>query len=1378
MINIPYDLSVIISGKEKIPISYVEIYDTTNTVPSSGFFVRYFSGVDTNLSGSIKRTQFEPIIMKDWSNGLPVELSNYVGAQLTNSGIFVSDPYSVTYSGFFYTDTSGLHKFATRAGGGTEILINNIQVLSGAQTISSTLTGYSSGMWDTKDFYWFGYQNLNSGWHNFKLNYYWNSTTSSYSLSGHSRSSFLTAFYTKPNGRETILSASAVSVYSGFVQPTVLTNVIMVNEDIDDGLATQCTFEVAIKRSGLYDWQQQKQDFGALKINRLCKVHIGYITESDYTITNGYTENLHLASGILQKFAGLIDAVNVEQTKDSVTATVSCRDFFKKLINGINENYPNKSNYTPIVLDSADRVGINQINNLMPMCYDNWSVFDVLETIAINGGIDPQNINRNKWDQANYFKMESNLNWPYTSTTDFNGVVTKKADPFIFQFEYGEQLYEGFKRVGDLIGYSSYFDESGDLVVKEPKGTNRIEVYETGTYGATPLSYSSSAWPFVADINASNRVYISGKLNSPASAGDITILFSGVGISAFLFMQPSGAKYNFKIYDNSTSALVFDQYYSGFSSTNRYNFFQEYTKNLPYGGYTAILRPSGDLRIEGFEYYTKNIFKPVYTLKDNVDIINIKIDQTDDYLRNEIIAIGQQVSDKGYLYSKSIDLDSISNPDAFNYVGSKRTFTLIEPTIQSQRRLDWLAKNILEKFRRKQRNISVDTQGLPHLQIGDPVGIKTNKLNLNSEAITSFDSDNEEVYYINKISSKIAQGEYTTSLSLTNLRPIESWRPPLPITTDVINAIYLGNNNTIFSNFKQLTLNSSKGYGYDGFSEQGAFISFDLFVDVDRLWVLVADSYDGAEIFKYIDVDDKTPLIRWQNITGGTYGEPPRGAVFLHNGGGEKWGNIVVPTAQNDFNGGQWIGQNSEGNVRRDGSYPIAIWAQYRNIDGLSYIQGMWVPASGTLDNRNRQLAFSSTTSGNKFFIYTVLASENAFVPDETSSQKAYLPSFVQKNSDFLLDMWIGPIASGYQLVNQNKLTNLSGYFSTFSDRWSLGQAPNTNSDPTIAATTKSVRIRNYKWNYGPGLNTYKTSYASSDGLPWTSGMDIFPVPDSDAHSNPHELFDGIIKGTKSRSDKEVMKNVYGWTYMGADMPNLFPTYANPGIDPFSTYFSPPYIAQSGIETIFHEFNPFIIKANHDFYLTVQTLLFDGIIDYTTNGFVSSITRTLYEGSTSLPIGPNTPLAFYVTDRIRPESWIDIPMVGNEYTMIDGPRRRTHRPAGGTGFGLADIRYKLNHNVIIPSNSYGRTFFKNGEMYLDKTKGEYAVVTRLIFTEAKSGRKYVTNIRWATPGGAGWSHLPYNCLTNFNNESQINLTAAPEGFDTYNRFIPIFTRIL
>lgn len=1169
MISISSGLqNVIDNNREKVPIGMIWVYDTTNTVPSIGPFVRYYSGVDYTLSSELKRTQFENRIFNDWSNGIPAALSDYVTVTTNASGIVSSAPFSVYYSGYFYAETSGDYSFSVKVAGAVAMEVGGSSILTGELPYSTTETAYATGFYTDKPQFWSGYKNLDTGWHDFKLYYQWDrSRIASTQTAG----PFISAFWTLSGQDPKVISASVLNYTPSFLQPTIISDYIYIDYNVDKELATTVSFEVPVTTSGSYAWIQSGEQFGYIKPNKLCKIFMGYVTQSGYDLTSGYTTNLDQCTDMVHKFTGLIDSAQISHSQSNSVLVVQCRDFSKKLMNALNENYPNKISYTDKVLNNIDPDKIFDLTNLTPMAWDRWNIKDVVEMMALHAGIDPVHINKLKWDTQSHFVMESNLNWPKTSTVDYLGIETKGSDPYIFTYEYGEKLQDQIKKVGDLIGYSVYFDETGDLVFKEPRAINAVELYEGGGYGYSGLDYGD--WTLQLEFSASNRITIDSYESGVYATSGVTFSFSGVGFGIKHMTFPSGSDYTVNITRDSDLTSVYSSGFSTSGATVKYNVGKEFTRELPSDKYTATLSTTGWVRLESFEYYSSNPFKPVRTLYDDRDVSSVDLDLTDTNLRNEIIGVGQQIGDRSYLYSKAIDLDSISNPSAFNYVGDKRTFVLIEPTIQSQQRLNWMTSAILEKYRRNSRNITVSTQGLPQIQVNDPIGLRITKLDLNSDGVSIFDKDNEEVYYTTQYSSRLTRANYTTKLTLTSLKPIESWRPPFPINDYILTGlIYPRNNGSIFSDFLQETLNAPGGSGYDFLSNQAAFVSFKSWIDVDRLWVLIQDDeeqaalsgIDGAGgLFKKINVKDNTPSFDYVILTdnAGVEFKEPKGGVWLHNGGGERWGKLTVPTLANKFGDGQWIGQKSDSTGRKDGIYPIAIWAQFRTSNGSLYKQGVWVPQLTDLNPMNISTGWYLTTSGdNIYYKYTDQNQANLDImaPGTANITGVRMPGFRVSSALLGMDMWVGSKLSGIRILESGRLASMSGIFD-YHGYWNMPQlqsncptcdnsfAPNTSFRYFVTGIN---RLELTEQVSGPYFTTGSTPVprlivAADDG-PFRDGDYVLVKGDPPNLQNEWQLYaDGVYGG--DRADLRALYNtmspsgarwkaVQGWTPMSFDI--------------------------------------------------------------------------------------------------------------------------------------------------------------------------------------------------------------------------------------------------
>ncbi len=522
-------------------------------------------------------------------------------------------------------------------------------------------------------------------------------------------------------------------------------------------------------------------------------------------------------------------------------------------------------------------------------------------------------------------------------------------------------------------------------------------------------------------------------------------------------------------------------------------------------------------------------------------------------------------------------------------------------------------------------------------------------------------------------------------------------------------------------------------------------------VDVDRLWVLIGDTTTGGTLFKSIDIKSKNPLIYY--IPNNDPKGNPQGAVWLHNGGGEKWGRMVVPTAQNTFNGGQWAGQNSDQKVRVDGLYPLAIWAQFRTSDNIPYFQGLWIPTSGTLDNRNRVDAWSTTSSQNFFVGYSPIGSNGgsqSLIPSPVTATTtlAKLPAFVVKNAPLTFDLWLGPIESGIKIVSANRLTSLTGIFKYHGDYWNY-PIPEFTRD--IKYKTIAPTMSGYNWSGVQDNNVILTTGSSLNYPTWpvasrvmaransspykTNDNVLFTgLPPTDAYTNAwlDRLYDtrddiagpqtpqmSLVSGFDVNRTGIMARKVLGFTPMAFNESNSTPTL--PANATGMIYETQPYYNGPGkyAETVFADINFWTIKPNHDIYISMEMVYWNAPYDTMTNGNgpgslpeINFAQRLGQYATFNLNIPFRNALAMYITNTIYARS-------GRTNNIIRSSN-------------IEGIRAATNY-VLAASPNFDYFMQDDGDLR------EPMILARFTLTEAKSGQQYFFTIRGACPLGGYFS---------------------------------------
>lgn len=148
--------------------------------------------------------------------------------------------------------------------------------------------------------------------------------------------------------------------------------------------------------------------------------------------------------------------------------------------------------------------------------------------------------------------------------------------------------------------------------------------------------------------------------------------------------------------------------------------------NLTYGNHSLKVQNfSGTIYLEGFQVIATSIEQPEHEFDAAENLLGVSPNSSLKALANDVIVAGNMRGAAGdYILSRSVDMASINDVYAPNYVGVRNPVFLADPRITNQERADWLAQLLLLRYRRGERLPVCQSPGLPWLEPSDPVTIR------------------------------------------------------------------------------------------------------------------------------------------------------------------------------------------------------------------------------------------------------------------------------------------------------------------------------------------------------------------------------------------------------------------------------------------------------------------------------------------------------------------------------------------------------------------------------------------------------------------------------------------------------------------------------
>lgn len=260
MINVSSNLATLLDKDHITPELKVTLYDTTKTVPSNGFDVKYYtfdSGQDLTITDwvtgstvveSLDGNEFSTVLSFDWGEGAPPPVSQV-------------DNYGARWSGFFYARYTGSYTFYTDSGPlcGSQVKIDG-SYLTFTDPNGTTGSAWQGEDLQTKITELSATVAMTAGqWYPIEIDFYTGSNKNGASLA------YFTAKYQEPSGATTDLdifgdsngvtdyasdsnkkplSAGVVNNIDGWLSGVTLTGITSYDLDRPFGEVAQAAFNV------------------------------------------------------------------------------------------------------------------------------------------------------------------------------------------------------------------------------------------------------------------------------------------------------------------------------------------------------------------------------------------------------------------------------------------------------------------------------------------------------------------------------------------------------------------------------------------------------------------------------------------------------------------------------------------------------------------------------------------------------------------------------------------------------------------------------------------------------------------------------------------------------------------------------------------------------------------------------------------------------------------------------------------------------------------------------------------------------------------------------------------------------------------------------
>lgn len=536
-----------------------------------------------------------------------------------------------------------------------------------------------------------------------------------------------------------------------------------------------------------------------IKQKRLIRIRAGWQGEQ-YVVFTGFVEDIGDASN------GVV--------------TIKCKSVEQQALEQFTKNYPDRITY--MAFGYNKREDTNDPVYDIP-AFDNWPIEYVIRHLLVRAGVDEsvllQDLTVPKVDgtsvtvtfgsdthrklrarslSGTFLKLDRAAHYGNYGTAHDNN--KPDDDEYMFKPDISKEIWQTVKNITDKYGYKLIIDPFGHVVLHGANNPHSVIDFDAGFGGSPSLETNPDAYSGTY-IEYTGSPSITG-ISVTAARIDLVIP-RGVSHGSWDFtVRLGGPTVASGTIDPSLPAGSLDEFFYNFrTTTDGGNSTVVTLFSGDWATYTVDLVQTGGAatrRLDSFQLWHTDTDKPrfpvVFATDENA--INVTSQNTMIDMRNLVNVIGRKKAaitdstkldstinnpEPEYVVENAVDVDSITQPSAVNFVGYPKESAIIDSSITDNDFAAYVARAFIFRFRLPKPNAALEHTVLPTLQLFEPIYVSE----------TKFDTiDSQSVVWVESMTHHIGGGKATTKIAAVSHKPVPAYEPREDIDID---AFFGGN---------------------------------------------------------------------------------------------------------------------------------------------------------------------------------------------------------------------------------------------------------------------------------------------------------------------------------------------------------------------------------------------------------------------------------------------------------------------------------------------------------------------------------------------------------------------------------------------------------